>query len=86
MAAPVICPLTHTTNMLVVAQAVPPNQPPNITDQASSFVVWVIVGLAFLWAISFMAETTMIKLRPVLMFIVVAAFVGVLVMHIFAKL
>lgn len=57
-----------------------------LTPTADDVVVWVVLGLAFLWLISSMAEVTLVKLRPVLMFLVVAAFAGVLVTHMVAKL
>lgn len=49
-------------------------------------VLWIVVGLAFLWVIAMAAETTLNKVKPVLMFIVVAALVGLLVIKAFTAL
>ncbi|MBM7416833.1 MULTISPECIES: hypothetical protein [Nocardiaceae] len=59
-------------------------------DSAASdlddLVLWLIVGLAFLWVIAMAAEVTLNKVKPVLMFIVVAALVGFLVIKAFTAL
>ncbi|WP_338887416.1 hypothetical protein [Rhodococcus sovatensis] len=49
-------------------------------------VLWIVVGLAFLWVIAMAAEVTLNKVKPVLMFIVVAALVGLLVIKAFTAL
>jgi type IV secretory pathway TrbD component len=49
-------------------------------------VLWIVVGLAFLWVIAMAAEVTLNKVKPVLMFIVVAALVGFLVIKAFTAL
>ena len=49
-------------------------------------VLWIVIGLAFLWVIAMAAETTLNKVKPVLMFIVVAALVGFLVIKAFTAL
>ena len=59
-------------------------------DSAASdlddLVLWIVVGLAFLWVIAMAAEVTLNKVKPVLMFIVVAALVGFLVIKAFTAL
>lgn len=59
-------------------------------DSAASdlddLVLWIVVGLAFLWVIAMAAEVTLNKVKPVLMFIVVAALVGFLVIRAFTAL
>lgn len=52
-------------------------------NQLDDVVFWLIVGLAFLWMISMAAEVTLQKLKPVLVFIVVAALVGYIVIKAF---
>lgn len=58
------------------------------TDTAAAnlddIVFWLIVGLAFLWVIAMAAEVTLQKLKPVLVFIVVAALVGYIVIKAFS--
>ena len=49
-------------------------------------VLWIVIGLAFLWVLAMAAETTLNKVKPVLMFIVVAALVGFLVIKAFTAL
>jgi type IV secretory pathway TrbD component len=49
-------------------------------------VLWIIVGLGFLWVIAMAAEVTLNKVKPVLMFVVVAALVGFLVIKAFTAL
>lgn len=57
-----------------------------LTSQAGNVVVWVTVGLVFLWLLSAMAETVLARFKPVLVFLVAAAFVGVIVANLIAKL
>lgn len=45
----------------------------SVAARADDLIVWVVLGLVFLWAVSFAAEVVMNKLRPVLMFVVLAA-------------
>lgn len=49
-------------------------------DNFTSVVFWIVIGLAFLWLIAQAADVTLQKLKPVLMFIVVAALVGMVVL------
>ncbi|WP_255783538.1 hypothetical protein [Mycobacteroides abscessus] len=54
--------------------------------QLDDVVVWLLVGLGFLWLIAQAAEVVLQKLKPVLMFLVVAAVLGLLVVKTFAAL
>lgn len=54
--------------------------------RADSIIVWLVLGLVFLWVVAFAAEQVMSKLRPVLMFMVAAALVGVVVVRLFTDL
>ncbi|SPX87807.1 hypothetical protein [Mycobacteroides abscessus] len=49
-------------------------------------VWWLLAGLAFLWVVAQAAEVTLQKLKPVLMFLVVAAVLGMLVIKAFGAL
>ena len=54
--------------------------------QLDDVVVWLLVGLGFLWVIAQAAAVVWDKLKPVLMFLVVAAALGWLVVKTFAAL
>jgi type IV secretory pathway TrbD component len=69
------------TSVAVVAQSLD-----SAAADLDDLVLWIIVGLAFLWVIAMAAETTLNKVKPVLMFIVVAALVGFLVIKAFTAL
>lgn len=47
--------------------------------RADNIIVWIALGLVFLWLLSFAAETVMAKLKPVLIFVIAAAMIGVVV-------
>ncbi|WP_147377951.1 hypothetical protein [Mycobacteroides abscessus] len=54
--------------------------------QLDDVVVWLLVGLGFLWVIAQAAAVVWDKLKPVLMFLVVAAALGWLVVKTLAAL
>jgi uncharacterized membrane protein len=69
------------TSVAVVAQSLD-----SAASDLDDLVLWIVVGLAFLWVIAMAAEVTLNKVKPVLMFIVVAALVGFLVIKAFTAL
>ncbi|SCC56077.1 MULTISPECIES: hypothetical protein [unclassified Gordonia (in: high G+C Gram-positive bacteria)] len=59
----------------------PPADPSSVAaDHLGDIVFWIVIGLAFLWVIAMVAEVTLQRLKPVLVFIVVAALVGMVVL------
>lgn len=54
--------------------------------QLDGVVVWLLIGLGFLWLIAQAAEVVLQKLKPVLMFLLVAAAIGWLVVKAFGAL
>ncbi|QII04370.1 hypothetical protein BH93_02420 [Rhodococcoides fascians A25f] len=69
------------TSVAVVAQSFD-----SAASDLDDLVLWILVGLAFLWVVAMAAEVTLNKVKPVLMFIVVAALVGFLVIKAFTAL
>lgn len=58
----------------------------HLASRADDLIVWIVLGLVFLWVVSFAAETVMSKLKPVLIFVVAAGLIGVVVANLLGKL
>lgn len=58
----------------------------SMTDTGSTIVVGLLVGIVFLWLVSLLADRVYTTLRPLLPFLVFAAFVGALVIHWVSKI
>ncbi|HSY15257.1 MAG TPA: hypothetical protein VK816_04655 [Jatrophihabitantaceae bacterium] len=53
------------------------------TMTAGNVLFWLFVGLLVLWIVSFIGELVLERLKPNLMFVVAAVFVGVIFMNVF---
>ena len=39
-------------------------------------IIWVVIGIALIWLISFFGEGALQKFKPMIVFIAIAAFIG----------
>lgn len=55
-----------------------------LNNMAGSFLgilIWVLIGCAVIWLISFVGESALQKFRPVVVFMLIAGFAGFLIMR-----
>lgn len=55
-------------------------------QHAENWVILIVLGLAFLWVLSLLSEIALNRLRPVALFLVVAALVGAVVARMLTNL
>ena len=53
---------------------------PASLDQAGAalggIIIWIVIGVAMVWLLSFLSEGALQKFKPVIVFIAIAGFVG----------